>query len=189
MKMNIEKNKVVSLSYELRLNDADGRVIETVTPASPMSFIFGTGNLLPKFEKNIDGLAIGDSFSFTLPCDEAYGQPREEALVDLPMEIFRVDGKVDESLLRIGNQIPMMDRDGNRLNGTVTEVQAEKVRMDFNHSLAGEALFFKGEVIDIRDATAEEIAHGHIHTRHGCGHNCGCEEPGEKKKNGEDCGC
>jgi FKBP-type peptidyl-prolyl cis-trans isomerase SlyD len=84
----------------------------------------------------------------------------------LPIDIFKVDGVVDMAMLKTGNIIPMSDRDGNRLDGKVIAITGESVKMDFNHPLAGHQLHFSGEVIDVRDASEEEIAHGHAHTGH-----------------------
>jgi len=159
----IKKNKVVSISYELRLQDENGQVVENVNGKEPLIFIYGIGQLLPTFESQLSDLKVDDTFQFTLKADEAYGPFTEEAVVELPMKTFEIDGKIDESMLVVGNHIPMMDQEGNRLNGTVTEVKPESVKMDFNHPLAGQDLYFKGEVVDIRDATEEELAHGHVH--------------------------
>jgi FKBP-type peptidyl-prolyl cis-trans isomerase SlyD len=169
--MRIQENKVVSLAYELRVNDEHGEIVEKVDKNSPLTFLFGRGNLLPDFEANINGLAQGDAFSFTLEPEKAYGLVTEEAIVQLPKSIFEVDGKVDDNLLKVGNNIPMQDNTGNRLNGIVMEINDSEVKMDFNHPLAGDTLHFKGEVAGIREASPEEISHGHIH-KHGS-HPCG----------------
>ncbi len=182
--MIIEENKVVSLTYELRVNDEKGEVVEKVEKKAPLTFLFGRNNLLPDFEAKIDGLKEGDPFSFMLEPEKAYGQISNEAIVDLPKNVFEVDGKIDENLLKEGNTIPMQDNSGNRLNGIVMEIGDESVRMDFNHPLAGDTLYFKGEVAEIRNATEEEISHGHVHQagQQPCGgggtnpddENCGC---------------
>jgi FKBP-type peptidyl-prolyl cis-trans isomerase SlyD len=167
----IEENKVVSLTYELRVDDEQGEVVEKVESSSPLTFLFGRGNLLPDFEANLKGLKEGDDFQFKLEPEKAYGVVSEEALVDLPKDIFEVDGNIDENLLKVGNKIPMQDDSGNRLSGVVLEVGDSTVRMDFNHPLAGETLYFKGEVASIRSASEEELAHGHVHQegKHSCG--------------------
>lgn len=169
--MIIEENKVVSLIYELRVNDATGEIVEKVEKQSPLTFLFGRGNLLPDFEANVNGLVVGDSFSFTLEPEKAYGLETEEAIVQLPKNIFEVDGKIDDNLLKVGNNIPMQDNTGNRLNGIVLEITDGEVKMDFNHPLAGDTLFFQGEVAGIREASEQEISHGHIHKEgtHPCG--------------------
>jgi FKBP-type peptidyl-prolyl cis-trans isomerase SlyD len=168
--MKVGNQKVVSLTYELRENDAQGALIQKVEKDRPFVYLFGVGGLLPKFEESLDGLSIGDSFSFELSADDGYGQPTKEAIIDLDKKIFEVEGKVDEELVKIGNQITMQDQDGNPLDGIVLEVSDDTVKMDFNHPLAGMNLHFSGDIIDIRDASAEEISHGHVHGPHGHHH-------------------
>jgi FKBP-type peptidyl-prolyl cis-trans isomerase SlyD len=126
--------------------------------------LFGAGGLIPAFEENLAGLVVGNNFSFSIDAANAYGELEPEALVDIPMDVFKVDGVIDMSMLKIGNMIPMSDRDGNRLDGRVTAINGDTVKMDFNHPLAGHNLHFSGEVIEVRDASQEELAHGHAHT-------------------------
>lgn len=185
--MTIDKNKVVSLTYELRLNNEKGEVAEKVETDNPFVFLFGNGNLLPTFESNIAGMKVGDGFSFKLTPEEGYGVVSEETIVDLPITIFQVDGVTDSSLLRAGNSIPMMDQEGNRLNGKVVKNDDKTVTMDFNHPLAGETLFFNGEVTDIREVTDEELQHGHVHG-HGK-HNHSCDTDSCETPSGCGCGC
>jgi len=158
--MNISNHKVVSLSYELRVDGKDGEIIETVNADRPLTFIFGTQSLVPGFERNIANLKTGDHFSFLLACDEAYGQALEEAVVEIPKTAFIMNGEIDNDMFFEGNAIPMMDSQGNHLNGVITEVKDNSVVMDFNHPLAGDDLFFSGVVVDVREATPEELAHG-----------------------------
>ncbi len=173
--VKVEKDKVVSVTYELRVDNPDGEIIESLNSDSPLTFLFGSGSLLPKFESNISGMKIGDKFDFHLPCEDAYGTVNENAVIDLPKNVFEVNGQVDEGMLQIGNTIPMQDNSGNKLNGVIMEVSPEKVTMDFNHPLAGNHLFFTGEITEIRDATEDELHHGHAHTAHSCE---GCSDCG-----------
>ncbi len=161
--MEIGKDKVVSVTYQLSVDGYDGEVVEAVKEDKPLTFLYGVGNMLEKFEENLNGLKQGDDFDFKIECDEAYGQASDDAVVDLPINIFEVEGKIDYDLLKEGNYIPMQDQQGNRLDGIVLEVGDEKVKMDFNHPLAGDDLFFKGSVIEVREATDEEKEHGHAH--------------------------
>ena len=176
--MKISKNKVVSLSYELRTEGKDGEIIETVDAGHPLMFIFGTDSLVPGFERNIENMETGDKFAFLLACEEAYGRALEEALVEIPKTVFIVDGEIDHDLLFEGNAIPMTDSQGNRLNGIVAEVKDDTVVMDFNHPLAGDDLYFSGTVVDVREATAEELERGSLQTNcpssgcEGCGGGC-----------------
>ncbi|HOK61779.1 MAG: peptidylprolyl isomerase [Tenuifilum sp.] len=162
--MNVSKNKVVSISYELKV---DGDLIDAAQADNPLVFLYGHGQLLPLFEDNIKDLAEGDSFEFMIPSKDGYGEVNDQAIVELPKEIFVIDGELQEDLLVIGNRLPMRDSEGNALDGTVVEVTDNSVVMDFNHPLAGKDLYFTGKVENIREATAEEISHGHVH---GMGH-------------------
>ena len=178
--MKIEKNKMVSLIYELREGDSGGKIIETLDEQRPLTFIYGTGRLLPFFESNINYLDSGDSFTFTLQSGIAYGDRREEMIVDVPVSVFESDGKINEDICRVGNEVPMMDSEGNPLNGRISEITDTSVKMDFNHPMAGLDLFFAGKIVDVRDATDYELAEtmnscsGCGSDSHsGCGGNCG----------------
>lgn len=183
--MIAEKNKVIAVSYELKIAGND-KIVEKVNELQPLKFILGKGNLLPKFEDNLMGLKIGDTFDFVLNSEDAYGAINNEAIVDLPMNVFEVDGKVDNDMLAIGSMIPMSDHNGNRFNGKIVDVSSGNVKMDFNHPLAGENLHFKGEVVEVREASEEELTHGHLHESGGCGcgSGCGCDDSSE----GSSCG-
>lgn len=177
--MIIAKDTVVSLSYELRVN---GEMVDTAEPANPLEFLYGHGQLLQLFEDNISGMRVGDSFNFVVPCEEGYGKVNDMAIVELPKEIFKVDGEVQEDLLVLGRRLPMRDSDGNALEGTIVEIADEVVVMDFNHPLAGQDLYFTGKIEGIREATSEELQHGHVHGQShcndeydgSCGCGCGC---------------
>jgi len=168
--MKIEKNKMVSLIYELREDDSEGRILETLDETRPLSFVYGTGRLLPFFETNINALANGDTFTFTLEADVAYGERREDMIIDVPVSIFETDGKINEDICRVGNEVPMMDTEGNPLNGVINEITDTYVKMDFNHPMAGLTLCFSGKIIEVRDATAAEIS-GMNHSCSSCGTN------------------
>lgn len=161
--MTISENKVITLVYQLKVDDKNGDIVETVEKEKPFVFLYGAGLMLPKFEENLKELKAGDDFEFTLQCEDAYGLATEEAVMDLPKNIFEVDGKLEEGLLAEGNVIPMQNNEGHKFNGVVVEVGDENVKMDFNHPLAGDNLFFKGSILEIREATKEEIDHGHVH--------------------------
>lgn len=182
--MTIVKDKMISLTYELRLDGEKGDVFETAGKDNPLEFLFGAGIMLPAFESKIAGLSKGNNFDIEIPSREAYGLVNEEAIVDLPKNIFEVEGKFDDQLVKEGNTVPMMSTSGQRMNGIVMAVENEIVKMDFNHPLAGEDLHFKGEILKVRDATEEELAEAM--NEDGCGCSCdssdcsdsGCEPSG-----------
>jgi FKBP-type peptidyl-prolyl cis-trans isomerase SlyD len=175
--MVIDTHKVVSLKYELRINAQDGHLVEKVENDRPLEFIYGIGNMLQDFESNIGGLKVGDLFDFSISSENAYGEVNEDMIVDLPKNIFIVNGKLDEKLLVVDNVVPMRDNNGNHLNGRILEIMEETVKMDFNHPLAGDDLYFKGEILNIREATETELSHGHLHQNNGgCGGGCSCDD-------------
>ena len=161
----ISENKVVSLTYELKILNEDGEqtLVETADTENPMVFLYGVSGLPEKFEENLEGKQEGESFSFSLEADEGYGEYDDNAIVPIPKNVFEIDGKIDEEMLQEGNYIPMADNEGNHMQGRVTKIQDEEVVMDFNHPLAGMKMFFDGKVISVREATPEELAHGHVH--------------------------
>lgn len=174
--MKIEINKYVTLSYDLHVGEDDEReLMESATTEAPLEFIFGTNSMLESFEDQIEGKVAGDTFSFTLTPEETYGDYDDDKIVELPKNVFQVDGEIDEELLFEGNSIPMMDTEGNKLMGSIIEIKDEIVSMDFNHPLAGETLHFTGNVIAVRDAEAEEISALFAQDGGGCS---GCGDDG-----------
>ena len=168
--MKAENNKMVAVDYKLTV---DGQIADQSRPGQPLEFVFGTGMLLPKFEEAILGKEPGEKVAFTLEPKDGYGEFIADAVVDLPKNIFMVDGKLAEDILFVGSQVPMSDAQGNRMMGVVKEVGGETVKMDFNHPMAGKTLNFEVEVVSVRDVTPEDLQ--------GCGCGCGCGDEG--------CGC
>jgi FKBP-type peptidyl-prolyl cis-trans isomerase SlyD len=170
--MKIEKNRVVTLSYELRIQNENGEqtLVETANNENPMVFIYGMSGLPDQFEENLDGKSAGDEFDFKLGAEAGYGDFDQNAVVELPMSVFEVEGGIPENMLEVGNFIPMADSEGNQLQGRVAELKDNVVVMDFNHPLAGKELFFKGKVEKVREATSEELDHGHVHGEGGVHH-------------------
>ena len=165
--MNITKNSVVSLGYTLKSRTGlslEEKQVEQTTAARPFVFIYGTGMLLPDFETNLNGKKAGDKFDFFIPADKAYGVKNDKYVMNIPIDSFKSPGgTLDLNEIKVGNILTMNDDKGNQLQGTILEVTAVHVRMDFNHPLAGHELHFTGEVFNIRPATAEELSHGHVH--------------------------
>ena len=182
--MKISDKKVVALIYELTV---DGQIADKTTRERPLEFIQGMGYLLPLFEKNIEGKEAGDKFEFTLDPENGYGKWELERVIDLPKEAFEVDGKIREDLLVVGNVIPLMNPMGGVVPGKVLEVGDKSVKMDLNHPMAGKTLNFSGEIVEVRDATEEELTnglHGELAQHHECGGHCG----GHCGDCGSDCG-
>ena len=174
--MKISDNKYVAVIYDLNVGEGEEReLMEKATREVPLKFIYGTGMMIPAFEKELMGLEPGQKFNFSIAPADAYGEYNEEHVLDLPKHIFEVDGKFDSEMIQEGNTVPMMDADGHRMNGSVLEVKEDVVVMDFNHPLAGETLHFSGEVIDVHEPTPEESA-AFAAPAGGCG--CGCGDCG-----------
>ncbi|MBI1838335.1 MAG: FKBP-type peptidyl-prolyl cis-trans isomerase [Flavobacteriia bacterium] len=168
--MTVEANMVVTLNYKLS-NHKTGEKIEETTAENPMVFLFGVGGIIPEFEDNIQGKKVGDTFDFAIVSESAYGEKSAEQIVKIPTSVFNDEsGKFNEEHIFVGAMVPMSDNEGNHLRGTVLAVTDEHVEMDFNHPLAGTDLNFKGEIVEIRPATQEEIDHGHVHGLHGHQH-------------------
>lgn len=184
--MKISENKFVSLAYTLTV---EGEVADQATAERPLEFVFGIGMLLPEFEKHIAGKGVGESFEFTLSPENGYGEINPDAVVELPKDIFMVDGELAADMLVVGNVLPMSDNQGNRLMGTVRTINPESVTMDFNHPMAGKVLNFTGDVVALREATPEDMM---PMMGGGCGcddSGCGCEEGGCDCNDEQGCGC
>lgn len=190
--MKIAKDAMVALQYELYGAD-NGDLIEKTKDEDPLVFLFGQGMMLEAFEAQLLGLQDGDTFDFKLKPEEAYGEFNEQAVQDLDINIFKgEDGTVDTNIIKEGNVVPLMTQDGQRLQAVVMAVTEDKVKMDFNHPLAGETLHFKGTVEEVREATEAELS-----AMHGCGCEgggdgdcCGGEHHEDKGNcNGGGCGC
>lgn len=168
--MKIDINKVVTLQYKLT-NHQTGEKIEETSPEHPMEFLYGIERIIPAFEENIHGLEAGQTFSFGIPSAEAYGDRQENQVATIPANVFHDEsGKINEEHIFVGALVPMSDNEGNRLRGRVMEITSDNVRMDFNHPLAGTDLHFEGTVEAVREATQDEISHGHSHGAHGHHH-------------------
>ncbi len=167
--VTVSKDSMVTLTYDLRLDGKEGEIFESATQESPLIFLHGAGLMIPAFEGQLIGKKSGEKFEISIPASSGYGEINEEAVVELPLDIFKVDGKVDETLLTPGNSIPMMSAHGQRMDGIVVSVEGESVTMDFNHPLAGEDLLFSGEILDVREASEEELSAAYSTGGCGCG--------------------
>ena len=189
--MGIVKDKMVSLTYDLRLDGKDGEIFETAAKENPLIFLYGAGMMLPAFESGLVNKNAGDTFEIEIPAVNGYGEVNEEAILDLPKHIFHVDGKFDEELVTPGKSVPMMSSGGQRMEGLVISVDDNIVKMDFNHPLAGEDLHFTGEILEVRDATDEELISAY-NPGAGCSGGCGsgsCESSGCGSHQHSESGC
>ncbi len=165
--MTIDKNQVVSLGYTLHTDGENGEkvLVEQTNADNPLTFLYGVGMMIPKFEENIKGLKTGDKTSFSIEPGEGYGERNPEAVVQLPIDMFQ-----GQELPPVGAVLPLSDNQGNNFQAIVLEVTPEAVVADLNHPMAGKPLHFDVEVLETRPATDEELAHGHVHGPDGHSH-------------------
>lgn len=158
--MTIDKNQVVTLHYKLNSVDEKGvnSFIEETSKEQPLTFLYGVGMMLPKFEQELLGMQAGDKKSFTVSPEEGYGERVENAFTQLPAEMFQQSG-----MPPVGAVLPLQDQEGNHVNAIVVEVTPEVVTVDLNHPMSGKTLHFDIEVVENRNATEEELSHGHAH--------------------------
>ena len=168
--MVVENQKVVKATYQLFINGEDGKeeLMEQATEQAPLVWCQGEGMMLPAFEAQMAGKAVGDRFDFVLKADEAYGEYIQEGLMELPKTMFfNGDGEFDEERVYVGAVVPMNTVDGQIVKAQVCEITDDKVTIDLNHPYAGEDLHFTGSILEIRDVTEGELKA--IRNPHGCG--------------------
>jgi len=191
--MDNKTNFYFEVAYSLYADGEDGKaeLIEKTSSDRPYSFISGLGFALDYFENQLLQLEQDSPFNFTIPVEDAYGEYLPEHVLTLSKDIFMRDGKFDTTVIYPGAVLPMMNEDGNRLQGIVIEVQQDNVIMDFNHPLAGKSLTFKGKILTRRPATDKEIQKLLNYTQGGCcGGHCegGCHGDCNDGKCGDGCG-
>ena len=153
--MQIASNTVVSFDYTL--TDTDGAVLDRSAEGQPLSYLHGTGGIIPGLEDAMEGKEPGDMFQATVPPELAYGVRREELVAPVQRKAFGSVSKIE----------PGMEFQANTPEGprrvTVVSVTDDEVTIDANHELAGKTLVFDVKVVDVRAATPEEAEHGHVH--------------------------
>lgn len=143
---------MVTLHYILKEDGPNGTLIEDTFGGAPITFQFGVGQMLPGFEANLKGKAIGDKYAFLLAPGEAYGDTNFNAIKEIPIANFAgSDGKIDETKIALGESIRMKNQQGQSFQGVIKEITQESVKIDFNHPMAGITLHFSGEIVDIKE--------------------------------------
>jgi len=156
--MEITKNKVASIHYTLR--DDEGTVIDSSEGRDPLLYLHGAGNLIPGMEEGLEGKSKGEKFNVKIEPDKGYGEKDENLVQKVPRSAFG-DQEVKTGMRFSTNQGGVV---------TVTHVSLESVTVDGNHPLAGVSLNFDVEVVEVRNATPDEISHGHVHGQGGHHH-------------------
>ena len=153
--MQIEKNKVVTFHYIL--TEVDGEQIEDSRSGDPVASLHGSGSILPALEKELEGKQAGDTLNITLSPEQAYGERKPDSIARVPIKHLLTKGK-----LKVGKVVEL-NTDNGPQPATVVKVGRYSVDVDRNNPLAGKTLIFDLEVMDVRDSTPEERAHGHSH--------------------------
>ena len=154
--MTIEKNKVVALHYTLTLDS--GEIADTSEGRDPLSFLVGGGQIIPGLENELIGLAKGDKKTITVQPEDAYGVKSDNLIQTVERDLIP-----DSITVEIGERLQGQSEDGHVVEGEIVAVDENNIQIDFNHPLADEVLTFDVHVVDIRDASPEELAHGHAH--------------------------
>lgn len=156
---SISNGKVVFFHYTL--TDADGEVIDSSEGMEPMPYLHGADNIVPGLERQMLGRKVGDRFKAVVPAAEGYGEVEGPGPQAIPRDAFPEDAELEE-----GMQFHAQDEEGNEMPLWVVSIEDDTVLVDQNHPLAGVELHFQVEIVDMRDATEIEIAHGHPHGTH-----------------------
>lgn len=160
--MKIAKNNVVVMHYAV--SDSEGTLIDSSYDDKPMAIIQGTGYLIPGLDNALVDRTAGDKFEVAVACADAYGERHEQLVQTVPREVLA--GVEDLSL---GTQLRATTDEGDQ-TVIVIDVQDDVITVDGNHPLSGLDLSFDVEILEVREATADELSHGHVHAEGGCGH-------------------
>lgn len=160
--MKITSNKVAIIHYAV--SDSEETLIDSSYDHKPLAVIHGTGYLIPGLEDALEGHETGDKFSVSVPPENGYGERFDDYVQTVPKEMF-----ADIEDLDVGAQLRATTDDGEQ-TVIVVDMTEDTITVDGNHPLAGMELTFEVEVLEVRDATADELEHGHVHEEGGCGH-------------------
>lgn len=160
--MKVAENAVVTIDYTLK--DSEGQVLDTSEGAGPLAYLHGAGNIIPGLEEALAGKEAGDKVEATIAPEKAYGERHDQLQQDVPAELFSGVEKVE-----VGMQFQSETEQGPVLV-TVTDIKDETITVDGNHPLAGVELNFDVAVREVREASAEELEHGHVHGEGGVEH-------------------
>lgn len=167
-------NKYITVAYQLYTiedGEEDNEPIEECSASHPFQFISKLGVVLPAFEAGVESVEKDGTFDFVIPCQDAYGEFKDELMFDVDKSIFCINGEFDSKYIYEGAVVPMQGEDGSRFNATIIEIKSDSVTIDLNHPRAGMDLHFKGTVVENRLATNDEVTEL-LNAMSGCG-GCG----------------
>jgi len=153
--LKVNDGHVVAMEYTLKV---DGEVADSSEGREPLQYIHGAGNIIPGLEREMVGMAIGESKEVVVAATDGYGEEDKEAFMDVPREQFP-----DEIPMEVGTEIQVQNQAGQPMYARISTVGDKSVRLDFNHPLAGKELHFSVKVVGVREPTPEEKEHGHAH--------------------------
>lgn len=153
---SVADDVVVKLAYKLTV---DGEVVDMADDLEAIEFLQGRGNIISGLESQLTGMKVGETKQVVVPAASGYGEVDKDAIDEIPLSEFPKDAKPE-----VGMELELKDEDGNEMFGRVMAINGDTATMDFNHPLAGKELHFEVKVVDLRAATGEEMAHGHVHS-------------------------
>lgn len=154
----VTDNLVVKIDYKLTV---EGELLDSSGEDGPLEYLHGHQNIIPGLERELAGMKAGDSKQVSVAAVDGYGEIDDEAIIDVPREEFPENIPLDP-----GIELEITDQDGEIMLAKILEIGDEMVKLDSNHPLAGKVLEFDVKVVELREATDEEIAHGHVHSGH-----------------------
>ncbi len=152
---NVAQNSVVGISYVL--TNTQGEELDRAEKAEPLYYLHGVGQIVPGLERELTGLKIGDKKTVTVTPKDGYGETNPDLRMSLPRTQFPKEAKIEAGMQFFASS------GGDRMMLTVVGLKDEEVEVDGNHPLSGQTLKFEVEIVDVREATEEELKHGHVH--------------------------
>jgi FKBP-type peptidyl-prolyl cis-trans isomerase SlyD len=156
--LTVQDGQVVSMEYTLHV---DGEIIDSSDGHEPLEFLQGAGNIIPGLEDELYGMSLGETKNVVVAAEEGYGELDPDAFIDVPADQFP-----PEIPLEVGIELQVHDENGQAMMARIDQINGESIRLDFNHPLAGKELVFDIKIVGVRDATEEELEHGHSHNEH-----------------------
>lgn len=164
MTQEVSKNTVVSFNYTLKDKETDQVLDSSQMHGQPLTILAGKGEIIPGLEERMMGMKVGETKEIEVPAAEAYGEKDESLIQKVPREYF------NDIPLEKGMPLQAQTPEGQIINMVVVDFDDNEVTVDMNHPLAGKDLVFEIEVVNVREATPDEILHGHAHGEGGHQH-------------------